>query len=70
MGDLPNKNKQSGYMKYSTLAIQLVAVIVGLTFLGRFIDQKLENTNFPLFTVILALFSVFAALYYLIKSIK
>jgi len=67
---LPDEKKSNPYAKYSSLAIQLVAVVVGLTFLGHYIDEKLENIKFPLFTVVLAIFSVVAALYYMIKVLS
>ena len=49
------------YAKYSTLALQMMVIIVGCAFGGRELDKWLE-WNFPVFTVALTIFGVAAAL--------
>jgi len=62
-------NAESGltaYSKYSTIAIQMVVIIVATSFGGVKLD-KLAGTK-PLFTVILSLLGVAAAMWLVIKS--
>lgn len=49
------------YAKYSTLAIQMVVIIVGSAFGGRALDNWLE-WQFPVFTLVLTILGVVAAL--------
>ncbi|MEE4260669.1 MAG: AtpZ/AtpI family protein [Bacteroidales bacterium] len=49
------------YAKYSTLAIQMVVIIVGSAFGGRALDKWLE-WQFPVFTLALTILGVVAAL--------
>lgn len=66
-----NKNKNQGasdYLKYSGIAIQMIATILIMTFAGRWLDSK-EWLSFPLFTVIGVLFGVSVALYLILKKI-
>ena len=64
----PQKQVNS-FAKYSTLAIQMGVVIGVFTFVGDYIDDKLELA-IPVFTIVLSLFGVFGSLYVLIKGIK
>lgn len=64
-----NKKKKqlNAYAKYSGMAIQM-GVIIGLgTWLGVWADSKIDM-EFPLFTLILSLFSVITALYLVLKD--
>ncbi len=58
----------NSYAKYTGLVFQMAFIIGAGTYGGVFIDEKLEK-EFPLFTVILSLLSVFAALYLVIKQV-
>ncbi len=49
------------YAKYSTLAIQMMVIIVGSAFGGRALDKWLE-WEFPVFTVALTMLGVVVAL--------
>jgi hypothetical protein len=49
------------YAKYSTLAIQMVVIIVGSAFGGKALDNWLQ-WEFPVFTVALTMLGVIAAL--------
>jgi len=65
-----NKNKPSldSYARYSGLAFQMLAIIGIGTFGGVKLDQWLK-LGFPVFTIILALASVFAAIYSAVKGL-
>lgn len=56
----------TAYSRYSTIAIQMVVIILGSTFGGIKLDQ-LAGTK-PLFTVILSLLGVAAAMWLVIKD--
>jgi len=56
----------TAYSKYSTIAIQMVVIIV-LTALGGVELDKLAGTK-PVFTVILSLLGVAAAMWLIIKE--
>lgn len=61
------KGTQS-YMKYSGMAIQMGVIILAGTYLGTWLDERFQ-TDTPWFTVGLALFSIFAALYVSLKDL-
>lgn len=63
-----NKEKFDAYLKYSGMAFQMGIIIL----LGALAGKKLDayfNTEQPLFTVFLALFAIFAALYISLKDL-
>jgi F0F1-type ATP synthase assembly protein I len=57
----------SNYAKYSSLAFQMVAIIVVGVFGGIKLDQWL-HMKFPVFTVVLSLLGTSMAIYYGIKD--
>jgi ATP synthase protein I len=63
------KKKQSptDFAKYSAMGLQMAAIMGGSTYLGYKLDGWL-HLHFPLFTLILSLTGVFAALWYFIKD--
>jgi F0F1-type ATP synthase assembly protein I len=61
------KKQPNPWIKYSGLAIQMGAIIAVGTWGGVELDKKFQY-KFPLFTVILTLLSVFAAIYYTIRD--
>jgi F0F1-type ATP synthase assembly protein I len=65
--NLPKK-QPNDYVKYSGMAIQMAAIIVGGVLLGIKLDKWLA-LKFPVFTLVLTLLSVFLAMYYFIKDI-
>jgi ATP synthase protein I len=65
--NLPKK-QLSNYAKYSGMAIQMAAIIVGGVLAGIQLDKWLA-LKFPVFTLVLTLLSVFLAMYYFIKDI-
>ena len=56
------------YAKYSSIALQMVVIILVGVFGGVKLDELL-NLKFPVFTVILSLLSVALAIYYVIKDL-
>ena len=57
----------SNYAKYSSLAFQMIAIILIGVFGGIKLDQWLE-LRFPVFTVVLSLLATALAVYYGIKD--
>lgn len=62
------KKSLNNYVKYSGMGIQMAAIIVGGVLGGIQLDKWLQ-LKFPVFTLVLTLFSVFLAIYYFIKDI-
>lgn len=62
------KKQPSDYVKYSGMAFQMAAIIVGGVLGGIELDKWLK-LKFPVFTLVLTLLSVFLAIYYFIKDI-
>ncbi len=63
-----SKNSLNNYIKYSNIAIQM-AVIIFIGVFGGIKLDKLLKLNFPLFTVVFSLLSVFFAIYLSIKDL-
>ncbi len=57
----------NNYVKYSSLAIQMVVLIIIFVWGGRKLDLLL-SLKFPVFTLILSLVGVFLAIYFAIKD--
>ncbi len=55
------------YAKYTGIAIQMVVIIVVMTFAGVKLDSR-RASDIPVFTIILSLLGVFAAIYTAIKD--
>jgi len=62
------KKQLNSYVKYSGMAVQMAAIIVGGVLGGIYLDKWLA-LGFPLFTLVLTLLSVFLAIYYFIKDV-
>ncbi|MDD2412687.1 MAG: AtpZ/AtpI family protein [Bacteroidales bacterium] len=60
-------NRLKDYAKYSSLAFQMMSIIVIGTFGGLKLDQY-TSIKFPIFTLCLSLLSVFIAIYIGIKD--
>jgi len=56
------------YLRYSGLAFQLVATILIFVYLGRWLDQYIENET-PWFTLLFAIIAVVGSMYRLIKGL-
>ena len=65
--DPDSKKKQlNNYVKYSAMSFQMAAIVLLLTWGGIKLDEYLETK--PVFTLILCLFSIVAALYLTLKD--
>jgi F0F1-type ATP synthase assembly protein I len=62
-----NPKKLNNYARFSGIAFQMIIIILGGTFGGLKLDEVVK-LRFPLFTVVLSLLSVFAALYIVLKE--
>ena len=63
-----NSTGFTSYAKYSALAIQAGLLIFGGTFGGYKLDSWL-NLKFPLFTLVLSLLTVSAAIWLLVRDV-
>ncbi|HOU00992.1 MAG TPA: AtpZ/AtpI family protein [Bacteroidales bacterium] len=63
----PENKGLSSYAKYSGIAFQMIAIIVITAWGGIKLDELAGNRN-PVFTIILSLLGVFAAIYFAIKD--
>lgn len=63
-----NKPKLSKYARYSSLVIQMGALIGFFTWLGTFLDKKFHSET-AWWTIGLSLFGVFAGLYLVIRDV-
>ena len=61
------KKQLNNYAKYSSLAFQMVAIILAGVFGGIKLDE-LVALEFPLFTVVLSLVAVVLSMYYAVKD--
>lgn len=57
------------YLRYSGLAFQLIATILIFVYLGRWIDQSMENET-PWFTLLFAVIAVVGSMYRLIRGLS
>lgn len=65
---MTEKKSNNTYLKLSSAAFQMAAVIGGFTWLGTWLDQKFQTSS--LFTVVLALLGVGIGLYLIIKEVN
>jgi F0F1-type ATP synthase assembly protein I len=63
-----NLSNLSNYAKYSTIAFQMIAIILVGVFGGMKLDQ-IVRIEFPVFTVVLTIVSVILSMYYAIKDL-
>ncbi|MDF1550841.1 MAG: AtpZ/AtpI family protein [Bacteroidales bacterium] len=61
------KSSLNNYAKYSSLSIQMIVIVLAGVFGGLKLDEYLQ-WKIPLFTVLLSLLGVFAAVYFAIKD--
>ena len=70
---MTNQNKKrrrkslSSWVEFTQIGIQMAVVITAGVLLGVWLDKKYPN-NYQVFTIVLSLFGVFAALYMVIKK--
>ncbi len=63
-----NKNKYDSFIRYSSLAFEMMAIIVIGTFSGYKIDQWMEN-EFKGFTLALMILSVIGSVFYSTRNL-
>lgn len=63
----PTNKGLDNFARYSGLAFQMIGIIVLTTFGGVKLD-KLTGWETPVFTIVLSLLGVFAAIYFAIKG--
>lgn len=51
------------------MGIQMVGIIIGLTFLGKFLD-KVFNFSIPFLTIVGILIGLMGAMYFMISTLK
>lgn len=68
MSDKKESSGLSKFARFSTVGIQMGVIIGGFTWLGVYLDEKVENKT-PWWTLGLALFGVFAGLYIMIREV-
>ena len=66
----PKKQKKAlkAYTRYTSIAFQMLAIMLAGVFGGRELDKWLE-WGFPVFTLILTILAVFLAIYTVIKDL-
>jgi len=62
-------NQLKFYAKYSSLALQMIVMIVAGAFGGKALDDWLQ-TGFPVFTLILTVGSVIGAMLYAMRGLS
>ncbi len=62
------KKSMNDYAKYSSIAFQMVFIILVGVYIGVKLDEWLTN-GLPVFTLIFSLLSVSLAIYYVIKDL-
>lgn len=66
----PNENqKNNKWLVFINIPIQMGVIIFLFSYLGIWLDEKYSNRG-SLWTIILSLFSVFLALYNVIRQVK
>ncbi|OIP00745.1 MAG: hypothetical protein AUJ98_06390 [Bacteroidetes bacterium CG2_30_33_31] len=64
----PNKKQLHNFAKYSSMAFQMGIIVFASAFGGVKLDEYISSMDFPLFTITLTIFGVFAAVYISIKD--
>lgn len=60
-------NKYPPFLKYSSLAFQMIGIMLVFTWLGKKADAYF-NFSFPLLTILFSLLALFGLLYKLVKD--
>jgi len=63
-----DQNAYKNYAKYSSIAVQMLVIILIGVFGGIKLDEWI-SWKFPVFTTILSIVSVFLAIYYVIRDL-
>lgn len=68
MSSKKEKKALSSYARYSSIAFQMLVIMLAGVFGGRELDRWLE-LQFPVFTLILTILAVILAIYFVIKDL-
>ena len=63
------KKQLKTYVKYSSLAVQMAAIIFLGVFFGNYLDLKNNNTT-PLYSVIFSVASIAVSMYHVLVKVK
>ncbi|WP_417265579.1 AtpZ/AtpI family protein [Brumimicrobium sp.] len=68
--DKKKKNVSQGktYIRFSGIAIQMGVIIAAGALGGQWLDEK-QGNDFPIWTLVLTLFAIFASLYKVIREV-
>ena len=66
--DQKNKPQVKTYIRFSTIAIQMGIIITAGALGGQWLDEK-QGNKFPVWTLVLTLFAIFASLYQIIREV-
>lgn len=64
----PKKQPDHSYMQYANMGFQMAAII-GIGVWGGIKLDGLTGLQFPVFTIVLSLFAVIAAIYFVVKDL-
>jgi F0F1-type ATP synthase assembly protein I len=66
---MPSPEKQlPSFVKYSSMAFQMGIIMFGTAWGGVELDKYVTSIDFPLFTILLVILGVFAAIYLTLKD--
>jgi hypothetical protein len=65
----PNKNQRNKWITLINIPIQMGVIIFLFSYLGSWLDEKYSNGS-SVWIIVLSLFSVFLALYNVIRQVK
>lgn len=63
-----NRKQVKNYIRFSGIGIQMGVIITAGALGGQWLDERQEN-EFPIWTLVLTLFAIFASLYLIIKEV-
>jgi hypothetical protein len=69
MEEEPNNNRRNKWLAFINIPFQMGIIIFVFCYLGMWLDKKYSNGS-SVWTIILSLFSVFLALYNVIRQVK
>lgn len=66
--DQKNKKALNSYAKYTSIAFQMIVIVLIGVFGGIKLDQLVTKVKFPIFTLVFSVLSVFFATYYAMRD--
>ena len=68
MADQPSSKRSGNFIRFTSLAFQMIGTIGFFSWLGYYLDQK-YNSKTPWWTICLSLFGVFISIYLVIREV-